>query len=363
MIALSTSLLGTGLGSINLGTLWLCYVLTAMFFATAIIQALGAKGGLLFGTLGYCIYVGSFLLAATVAPDGPVFASEDAAAQQSACEAISATNTSGTYPCTYAFAAGETAATCKCVGCPETYSPFVLVGTSLCATDTSKAISLVRGALSQCRAVQHFGSCLLQCTAHGRSSPSIHPPAAKLPTHSKPGSGRDRHPVQPALSLASSLTRRIGGWVLDVARSGPEWVALLPASSGPRRAHTLPATQLSSPRQARRHRPFFVRTWPLVWHCDPGVTRLYSHRDWIALVNNIWGNFSEHFPICFWGPALQFAHFLAKSESTLATFHSESRRGELGWPTRKRRPRCPPTLCCLRNARRGVATDIIQAGG
>ena len=89
VIALSTSLLGTGLGSINLGTLWLMYVLTALIFATAIIQAVGPKGGLLLGTLGYCIYVASFLLAAVVAPADPVFPKTGA---QAACEAISAFN-------------------------------------------------------------------------------------------------------------------------------------------------------------------------------------------------------------------------------------------------------------------------------
>jgi hypothetical protein len=71
LINLSTSLLGTGLGSVNLGTLWFMYVLTALTLATTIIGMFGAKGGLLAGTGGYCVYVFSFALAALVAATPP----------------------------------------------------------------------------------------------------------------------------------------------------------------------------------------------------------------------------------------------------------------------------------------------------
>lgn len=71
LINLSTSLLGTNLGSVNLGTLWFMYVLTALTLATTIIGMFGAKGGLLAGTGGYCIYVFSFALAVLVAATPP----------------------------------------------------------------------------------------------------------------------------------------------------------------------------------------------------------------------------------------------------------------------------------------------------
>lgn len=71
LINLSTALLGTGLGSINLGTLYVMYLLTALTLATAIIGTFGAKGGLLAGTGGYCMYVVSFALAAQVAAIPP----------------------------------------------------------------------------------------------------------------------------------------------------------------------------------------------------------------------------------------------------------------------------------------------------
>ena len=141
VIALSTSLLGTGLGSINLGTLWLMYVLTALVFATTIIQALGPKGGLLFGTLGYCLYVLSFLLAAAVAPSEPIFPEADAAA---ACAAIVTSNATGSYPCAYSLGAGEgEPSACACASCPPTFRPFVTVEGSLCATGAVKLISLL----------------------------------------------------------------------------------------------------------------------------------------------------------------------------------------------------------------------------
>lgn len=71
LINLSTSLLGTGLGSVNLGTLWFMYVLTALTLATTIIGMFGAKGGLIAGTGGYCVYVFSFALAALVSATPP----------------------------------------------------------------------------------------------------------------------------------------------------------------------------------------------------------------------------------------------------------------------------------------------------
>jgi hypothetical protein len=71
LINLSTSLLGTGLGSVNLGTLWSMYVLTALTLATTIIGMFGAKGGLMAGTGGYCVYVFSFAIAAQVAATPP----------------------------------------------------------------------------------------------------------------------------------------------------------------------------------------------------------------------------------------------------------------------------------------------------
>lgn len=144
VIALSTSLLGTGLGSVNLGTLYFFYVLTALVFATAIIQALGAKGGLLFGTGGYCVYVLSFLLAAAVAPEDPVF--PDPLDESGAfCTVITGTNATATEACTFTNQDGKPV--CACIACPSSYHAFVTVDGSLCATDTVKLISLVGAAM------------------------------------------------------------------------------------------------------------------------------------------------------------------------------------------------------------------------
>ena len=71
VIGLTTSLLGTHLGSANLGTLWLMYVLTALTVSGAIIGAFGSKGGLLAGTAGYCLWILSFSIAAELAVSPP----------------------------------------------------------------------------------------------------------------------------------------------------------------------------------------------------------------------------------------------------------------------------------------------------
>lgn len=151
VIGLATSLLGLGLGSTGLGILWSCYVLTAMIFATAILQAVGPRGGLLLGTLGYCCYVGSFLLAAAVAPSDAVFP-EGALAEQ-ACVSIQSLNTSANemQPCQYTPPIGEQGRICSCATCPDTFSPMVTVKDGderkLCASGTVRAISFSGSAI------------------------------------------------------------------------------------------------------------------------------------------------------------------------------------------------------------------------
>lgn len=186
-IALSTSLLGTGLGSINLGTLWLMYVLTALIFATAIIQAVGAKGGLLCGTLGYCAYVASFLLAAVVAPDAAVFPPTGA---QVACEAITTSNATGAFPCSFTAASVDKPAICDCAACPDTWSEFVTVGGALCVTDAVRAISLVGAAMGGVAAGFLWSAQVPASATHTRTRwRSPYPPTARsrMPPTISPG--------------------------------------------------------------------------------------------------------------------------------------------------------------------------------
>ena len=117
VIALSTALLGTGLGSVNLGTLWLMYVITAMVFATAIIGAVGPKGGLLLGTLGYCLYVLSFLVAAWAAPSDVGWPSADPSEQAASCAAVRALNTTTMQHQACEYSPGNPAI-CECPRCP-----------------------------------------------------------------------------------------------------------------------------------------------------------------------------------------------------------------------------------------------------
>ena len=73
---------------------------------------------------------------------------DDKFAAEASCTAISGTNSTGSFPCSFTMAAGDPGEDgkppiCDCVACPSSFSPFVTVDGSLCATDTVKLISLI----------------------------------------------------------------------------------------------------------------------------------------------------------------------------------------------------------------------------
>lgn len=111
LINLSTTLLGSGLGSLTLGTLYCFYVLSALTTATFVVSKFGAKGGLMAGTAGYCLYVCSFLLAAQLAAVPPA---EPSALSCAAAGAAAPGPKSSTGYCTFTPAEGNDPAKCVC---------------------------------------------------------------------------------------------------------------------------------------------------------------------------------------------------------------------------------------------------------
>ncbi len=66
LIPLATLEFGAGLGATSVGVLYVLYMLTAMVGATLLVDSVGPKWGLVAGLAVFCVYVVSFLLAATV---------------------------------------------------------------------------------------------------------------------------------------------------------------------------------------------------------------------------------------------------------------------------------------------------------
>ena len=62
--------LGTRVGNASSGSLYLSFMVTALFLSSAVVARLGAKGGLLLGTSLYASYVLSFVVAAGLARGG-----------------------------------------------------------------------------------------------------------------------------------------------------------------------------------------------------------------------------------------------------------------------------------------------------
>jgi MFS family permease len=66
LIPLASIEFGTALGATSVGTMYVLYTLTAMVGATLLVGSVGPKWGLVLGLAVFCVYVASFLLAATV---------------------------------------------------------------------------------------------------------------------------------------------------------------------------------------------------------------------------------------------------------------------------------------------------------
>ena len=67
-LSYASSELGDKLGAYGGGFLYVAYSFSALALANPIVEAVGPKFGLVFGTLGYCIYIVGFLLAVII-PD------------------------------------------------------------------------------------------------------------------------------------------------------------------------------------------------------------------------------------------------------------------------------------------------------
>lgn len=73
-LAYASAELGSSLGGVGSGVLYVFYALTAFLLAKPVVTMIGPKNGLLVGVTGYCIYIGGFLFAVLVpAMAWPVF--------------------------------------------------------------------------------------------------------------------------------------------------------------------------------------------------------------------------------------------------------------------------------------------------
>lgn len=73
-LAYASTELGSSLGGVGSGALYVCYSLTAFLIAKPIVTMVGPKNGLLLGVSGYCVYIGGFLFAIVIpAIAWPVF--------------------------------------------------------------------------------------------------------------------------------------------------------------------------------------------------------------------------------------------------------------------------------------------------
>lgn len=62
-LAYSSTMLGNSMGAVSSGCLYVAYAFSAFVLAKPVVAMIGPKNGLLLGMVGYCIYVGGFLLA------------------------------------------------------------------------------------------------------------------------------------------------------------------------------------------------------------------------------------------------------------------------------------------------------------
>ena len=54
---------GSKLGGLGSGFLYICFSLSSFLFAKPFVAAVGPANGLLFGVVGYCVYIAGFLFA------------------------------------------------------------------------------------------------------------------------------------------------------------------------------------------------------------------------------------------------------------------------------------------------------------
>lgn len=65
-LAYASAELGSSLGGVGSGVLYVFYALTAFLIAKPVVTMVGPKNGLVLGVCGYCIYIGGFLFAIVV---------------------------------------------------------------------------------------------------------------------------------------------------------------------------------------------------------------------------------------------------------------------------------------------------------
>lgn len=66
-LSFAVAQLGASVGNASSGSLYLAFMVTALFFSAAAVRRIGAKGGLVLGTFLYSTYVLSFVIAASLA--------------------------------------------------------------------------------------------------------------------------------------------------------------------------------------------------------------------------------------------------------------------------------------------------------